>query len=106
MQTFSNYNFKSYKYVELRNAACHYFNTSFNEKSSQNNAYDMHKTFILVNTSLELFHMLLIFSFRDYERHVDLTEEEEGTENQQGTVNRRHHQYNDAEQHGQIDTCC
>lgn len=38
----------------------------------------MHKTFILVNTCLELFHMLLICSFRDYERPVDLTEEEEG----------------------------
>lgn len=44
--------------------------------------------------------------YRDYERHVDLTEEEEGTENQQGTVNRRHHQYNDAGQHGQTDTRC
>lgn len=30
---FSNYNFKSYKYVELRNVVCYYFNISFNEKS-------------------------------------------------------------------------
>lgn len=66
----------------------------------------MHKTFILVNTCVELFHMLLICSFRDYERPVDPTEEEEGRENQQGTVNRGHHQYNDAGQHGQTDTCC
>lgn len=41
----------------------------------------MYKIYILVNMSLELFYMLLIFFFRDYECFVDLIEEEEGREN-------------------------
>lgn len=65
----------------------------------------MHKTIILVNTCLELFHILLIFSFRDYERPI--TEEEEGvvgTENQQETADRGQHQYSTAGQQQQTDT--
>lgn len=65
----------------------------------------MHKTIILVNTCLELFHILLIFSFRDYERPI--TEEEEGvvgTENQQETAGRGQHQYSTAGQQQQTDT--
>lgn len=65
----------------------------------------MHKTIILVNTCLELFHILLIFSFRDYERPI--TEEEEGvvgTENQQETAGRGQHQYGTAGQQQQTDT--
>lgn len=65
----------------------------------------MHKTIILVNTCLELFHILLIFSFRDYERPI--TEEEEGvvgTENQQETADRGQHQYGTAGQQQQADT--
>lgn len=65
----------------------------------------MHKTIILVNTCLELFHILLIFSFRDYERPI--TEEEEGvvgTENQQETADRGQHRYSTAGQQQQTDT--
>lgn len=38
----------------------------------------MYKIFIFVNMCLELFCMLLICFFRDYECFVDLIEEEEG----------------------------
>lgn len=41
----------------------------------------MYKIFIFVNMCVELFYMLLIFFFRDYECYVDLIEEEEGIEN-------------------------
>lgn len=65
----------------------------------------MHKTIILAKTCLQLLHMLLIFSFSDYERPI--TEEEEalgGTEDQQGTTDRGQHQYRNAGQQVQTDT--
>lgn len=65
----------------------------------------MHKTIILAKTCLQLLHMLLIFSFSDYERPI--TEEEEaleGIEDQHGTADRGHHQYRNAGQQVQTDT--
>lgn len=65
----------------------------------------MHKTIILAKTCLQLLHMLLIFSFSDYERPI--TEEEEGlegTEDQHGTADRGQHQYRNAGQQVQTDT--
>lgn len=65
----------------------------------------MHKTIILAKTCQQLLHRLLIFSFSDYERPI--TEEEEaleGTEDQQGTTDRGHHQYRNAGQQVQTDT--
>lgn len=65
----------------------------------------MHKTILLAKTCLQLLHMLLIFSFSDYERPI--TEEEEAlesTEDQHGTADRGHHQYRNAGQQVQTDT--